>query len=125
MTRERFLKAVEASSSVKELCERLDRTKPSVYTYAYKYSIPLKRRWAFSKLRYDGYKSYRDPDNHRRKVEAVLGRKLKSNECVHHIDGDKTNNENSNLLVCTLQYHQWLHAKMSLLWQQEHFGKVK
>lgn len=34
-------------------------------------------------------------------IEKELGRKLKSNEIVYHIDGDKYNNELSNLEVIT------------------------
>jgi hypothetical protein len=96
-----------------------------VYTYASRFGVELKRRWAFQKLRSDGYRSYRDPGNHRRKVERVLGWKLERHEVVHHIDGDKTNNANDNLLVCSVAYYEWLHKRMSYLWQQEHLKKVK
>lgn len=34
-------------------------------------------------------------------MEQQLGRKLESNEIVYHIDGDKYNNELSNLEVIT------------------------
>lgn len=42
-------------------------------------------------------------------AERVLGRKLQPHEHVHHIDMDKTNNQNSNLLICDNSYHKWLH----------------
>lgn len=122
VSKKRFLEAVETVGSVKELCILLGKTKPSVYTYAKRYGIPLKRRWLGARLRKDGYISYKASTNHRRIGERVLGRKLNRNECVHHIDGDKTNNENWNLLICTVAYHSWLHHRMSYLYQQEKFG---
>lgn len=36
---------------------------------------------------------------HRLNAEKKLGRKLKSTECVHHIDEDKLNNELDNLMI--------------------------
>ncbi len=42
----------------------------------------------------------------------ALGRELRTNEVVHHIDGDKSNNNNDNLLICTSSYHSALHQKM-------------
>lgn len=43
--------------------------------------------------------------------EQVLGRKLKKNELVHHINLDKLDNRHSNLLICNKQYHMWLHQE--------------
>jgi hypothetical protein len=59
---------------------------------------------------------------HRRVVEKVLNRLLLRSECVHHIDGNKANNNNSNLLVCSAAYHQWLHHEMGMRYAREHFG---
>ena len=49
---------------------------------------------------------------HRLIVEDVIGRPLKRTEDIHHIDGNRANNANSNLLVCTHKYHMWLHAEL-------------
>lgn len=43
---------------------------------------------------------------HRLVMEAVLGRKLLKNEEVHHIDGNKLNNDPSNLMVLSPSEHQ-------------------
>lgn len=45
---------------------------------------------------------------HRLIVERVLGRALRLDETVHHIDENPLNNSESNLLVCTIGYHAWL-----------------
>ncbi|KKK79697.1 hypothetical protein LCGC14_2830890 [marine sediment metagenome] len=58
---------------------------------------------------------------HRLIVERVLGRELKRNEVVHHINGVKDDNRPQNLLVSTNQYHRWLHEEMSRRYAQEHF----
>ena len=42
---------------------------------------------------------------HRLIAERVLGRRLKRNEVVHHVDLDPTNNVNSNLVICDQDYH--------------------
>ena len=45
-------------------------------------------------------------------MEEMIGRKLKPNECVHHIDECKTNNEISNLALMTRSAHAKLHRML-------------
>lgn len=46
---------------------------------------------------------------HRRIAEEILGRKLKTNEVVHHLDDDPKNNEKPNLVVMSRKNHGRLH----------------
>lgn len=41
--------------------------------------------------------------------EKRLGRRLLGDECIHHIDGDKTNNSINNLALMTRSAHARLH----------------
>lgn len=47
---------------------------------------------------------------HRRIAEEILGRTLKTDEVVHHVDENTRHNEPSNLLVMSRIYHGKLHA---------------
>lgn len=47
---------------------------------------------------------------HRKIAEETLGRKLKSHEVVHHIDGNTLNNDLANLLILTRRKHGKLHS---------------
>ncbi len=47
---------------------------------------------------------------HQKIIQDLLGRKLLKGEIVHHIDGDKTNNDIKNLDICTQTEHNKCHA---------------
>jgi hypothetical protein len=46
---------------------------------------------------------------HRIIMEKIIGRKLVKFEVVHHKDGNKLNNDHSNLLLLTTQEHSRMH----------------
>ena len=67
----------------------------------------------------DGYKYVWFSDGsgqkeHRYIIEQHLGRKLSTDEVVHHIDGNRANNTISNLVVMSRGEHSALHRKKEL-----------
>lgn len=46
-------------------------------------------------------------------IEKIIGRKTKKNECVHHINLDKQDNNIENLLLSTNSKHQKLHGQLN------------
>jgi hypothetical protein len=53
-------------------------------------------------------------DEHRIVMEKALGRKLNTKEFVHHIDGNKANNNINNLKVMNIKDHARLHINIPL-----------
>ena len=47
-------------------------------------------------------------------IETEIGRKLTKDECVHHIDMDKSNNERNNLMLTNRKEHVRLHHAYEL-----------
>lgn len=49
---------------------------------------------------------------HIEKAEKALGKQLPANAVVHHVDYDKENSANDNLVICPDQkYHMLIHAR--------------
>ena len=74
---------------------------------------PRKGTGAERRLSAAGY-VYINRDNktvyeHRHVMEKMLGRKLRSDEHVHHIDGDKSNNSIKNLELLSSSEHRRHH----------------
>jgi hypothetical protein len=67
----------------------------------------------------DGYRRYgrhgkSDIIAHVEIAERALGRRLPKGACVHHVDEDKLNNRNDNLVICPSNaYHKLLHVRMA------------
>jgi len=49
-------------------------------------------------------------------VESLTGQRLKRDEVVHHIDGNRLNNKPSNLCIVSRKEHQMIHNRI---------GKIK
>ena len=80
----------------------------------------LASNWKGGKVNKSGYVYIQAPDHpyctklgyvmeHRLLAEQALGRFLKKDEIVHHIDGDKANNDIENLEVLTRSEHVMRH----------------
>lgn len=65
----------------------------------------LEARGAYWRRKVDG----RCVDNHRLVAEAMIGRKLRRGEVVHHKNGDTTDDRPENLEVMTRREHSRLH----------------
>ncbi len=53
---------------------------------------------------------------HRLIVENIIGRYLDPKEKIHHLNGDKSDNNSENLLLCKVSgYHKIIHYKMEEL----------
>ena len=83
-----------SKSYVHRLCKDITRTRTEAIRLA---CLPTSTHWRSSRA------------VARRKMERFLGRKLDRREHVHHIDGDYTNNDLSNLEVLSASVHAKLH----------------
>lgn len=76
----------------------------------------------------NSYKDGKSERKHRIVAEKMLGRKLKKDEVVHHIDGNKRNNDESNLMIVTRSEHAKLHSfgkeKRKAVVQMDRYGNT-
>lgn len=77
--------------------------------------LGIKPNWKYRYIA-DGYVILcHDRENkiaeHRYVMEQKLGRKLTSEDIVHHIDGNKQNNDPSNLFLTNRSEHAAIHAR--------------
>ena len=70
-----------------------------------------KQRFTGSK---ENYVKFKGRHIHRFIMEQKLGRSLKKGEVVHHIDGNKWNNDINNLAVMTQADHARIHIKETM-----------
>ena len=77
----------------------------------------IRRRSLKTRVNSGGYRQFKDKKTgkwvltHRRVAEKKVGGKIYAGRAVHHIDGDKTNNKRSNLLVVSKEAHRRIHKK--------------
>lgn len=96
-----FLKEHYKSHSDKEIGEMLGSSEGIVYRKREELGLTIITRKPFVQAGY--YRQYVDGKRvwtHRHEAEKKIGRKLNPSEPVHHIDGDKLNNNHENLYVC-------------------------
>lgn len=102
------------------------RGKQRQFTNEHKHSISKARAdWgeknaAGTRINSSGYIEFTRGENKGRlehvvKMEQRIGRRLQSDECVHHIDGNKQNNDDNNLALMTVSGHSKLHRREETL----------
>ncbi len=132
---EKFLRKEYAEGkSMGEIGKIVGITPSGVRKYFLKYGIQRRKntdfltcaqknpKWKGERLiRSNGYVTIWCPDHpnahkdgriyeHQLVMEKHIGRYLRSDEVVHHIDGDKSNNDINNLMLLTNSEHAKLHA---------------
>jgi biotin operon repressor len=109
-----FIKANYPTYGSKYCAKILDRSENAINKKIKKLGLSI--QWGYHYIDKQGYMvNCSDRKNkyyvHRRVMEEKLGRKLKSNEIVHHIDGNKLNNNPDNLELTNRSEHINKHRK--------------
>ncbi len=86
----------------------------------------LRRKRCSSKAKYINKKGYAvltafDELEHRHIAKHILGRRLRGDEVVHHINGCRDENQLGNLCVMNREKHEHFHSW--LRWKKEKAGK--
>ena len=110
----KFLKENYSKYGAKYCAEKLGRSFGAVCKKAEKLGLIIERKYKY--ISQQGYIiCCEDRENryelHRKIMEDYIGRKLNSNEIVHHKDGNKLNNDINNLEILTRSEHIKLHKE--------------
>ncbi len=67
-------------------------------------------------IRVEGYRKNGYAYEHLIVAEEVYGNRLPQKVVIHHIDENRSNNKNNNLVICeNLTYHLFLHRRMKAI----------
>ena len=90
---------------------------------AYRRSAPRKSTLGANGYKYVWFSDGTGEKEHRYLMEQFLGRKLEPDEVVHHIDGNRGNNDLANLVVMKRNEHSSLHRQQELDAGKNLFGR--
>ena len=129
----------EKTNIVLKGCPKKDQIYGKPYKYIFGHHLKLLTRekanhWKGGRSETHGYVRIYAPENissnsigyvreHIFIAEKVLEKKLPKNAVVHHVDANRSNNINSNLVVCENEaYHRMLHQRTNALKNCGHAG---
>ncbi len=112
ITKEDFQEAVDSCRNTYDLCDKLQCSLYTVMRRSVEYGIPYRKNNDHKK-RPDGYYNYGTKNNHREIYQNYHNIKLLPKQSVHHIDGNKGNNNIDNLIhVDGVSEHGKLHGSL-------------
>jgi len=124
---------INKNKSCIDIAKQCNTAKPTILSYLHRYKIPIRNLSEATKIKFDklyelpqnyevyfrkGYLFVRLPEGRNKPyhvwiMEQEIGRKLKSHERVHHIDGNKLNNNLNNLFLCkNTSEHRKIHFEI-------------